>query len=62
VETEVVYAGKTINLLGKVSGIIRDLMDKGLHQAILLPSAKTGEEVRQDIPQRFAIYRDAPTF
>lgn len=54
-ETEVVYAGKTINLLGKTSVIVRDLIDKGLRQAVLLPSVKTGKDLHQDIPQRFVI-------
>ncbi|KAF8228881.1 acetoacetyl-CoA synthetase [Tricholoma matsutake] len=50
-ETEVVYSGKTINLLGKVSEVIRDLLDKGLQQAVLLPSAKTGQDTGHNIPQ-----------
>ena len=54
-ETEVVYAGKTVNLLEKISEVIRDFTDKGLHQAILLPSTKTGKEICQDIPQRFVM-------
>ncbi|KAG6866376.1 hypothetical protein C0991_005297 [Blastosporella zonata] len=48
-ETEVVYSGKTVNLLPKISEVIKDLADKGLQQAILLPSAQTGKEVQQDI-------------
>lgn len=50
-ETEVVYSGKTINLLGKVSEVIRDLLDKGLQKAVLLPSAKTGQDTGHNIPQ-----------
>ncbi|KAG6874498.1 hypothetical protein C0995_010408 [Termitomyces sp. Mi166 len=48
-ETEVVYSGKTVNLLPKVSDVINDLADKGLQQAILLPSALTGVEIHHDI-------------
>ena len=54
-ETQVTYAGKTINLLEKTSVIVRDLIDKGLHQAVLLPSMKTGKDIPQDIPQRFVM-------
>ncbi|GLB37018.1 putative AMP-binding enzyme [Lyophyllum shimeji] len=50
-ETEVVYAGKTVNLLPKVSAVINDLADRGLQQAILLPSARTNKEVYHDINQ-----------
>ncbi|KAF5386148.1 hypothetical protein D9615_002594 [Tricholomella constricta] len=48
-ETEVLYAGKTVNLLPKVSDVIHDLADKGLQQAILLASACTGKEIFHDI-------------
>ncbi|KAF9460715.1 hypothetical protein BDZ94DRAFT_1375274 [Collybia nuda] len=48
-ETEVIYGGKTVNLLSKVTNVIRDLSDKGLQQAILLPSARTGKEIHHDI-------------
>ncbi|KAG5652875.1 hypothetical protein H0H81_003305 [Sphagnurus paluster] len=44
-DTEVVYAGKVVDLLPKISDVIRDLADKGLQQAILLPSAHTGQEI-----------------
>ncbi|KIP06965.1 hypothetical protein PHLGIDRAFT_106267 [Phlebiopsis gigantea 11061_1 CR5-6] len=43
-ETEVVYAGKTIDLMPKVTAVIRDLQSHGLHGAILLPSSKTGKQ------------------
>ncbi|KAF8893473.1 acetoacetyl-CoA synthetase [Infundibulicybe gibba] len=43
-ETEVVYAGKIINLLPKVAEVIRQLDNKGLQLAVLLPSAITGKE------------------
>ncbi|RDB16867.1 Acetoacetyl-CoA synthetase [Hypsizygus marmoreus] len=49
-ETEVLYAGKAIDLLPKASDVIRDLNNKGLQQAILLPSTLTGKEVSHDIP------------
>jgi acetoacetyl-CoA synthetase len=55
-ETEVTYAGKTINLLEKTSVIVRDLIDKGLYRAVLLPSMTTGKDIPQDIPQRFVMY------
>ncbi|KAG6817483.1 hypothetical protein H0H87_008108 [Tephrocybe sp. NHM501043] len=48
-ETEVVYSGKTVNLMPKVLAVINDLADKGLQQAILLPSVRTGNEFQQDI-------------
>ena len=43
-ETEVVYAVKTIDLMPKVTAVIRDLQSYGLQRAILLPSAKTGKQ------------------
>ncbi|KAG6900780.1 hypothetical protein C0993_002204 [Termitomyces sp. T159_Od127] len=48
-ETEVVYSGKTVDLLPKVSDVISDLADKDLQQAILLPSARTGDEIHHEI-------------
>ncbi|KAG6830065.1 hypothetical protein H0H92_002355 [Tricholoma furcatifolium] len=48
-ETEVVYSGKTVDLLPKVREVINDLAGKGLQQAILLPSARTGNETVHDI-------------
>jgi acetoacetyl-CoA synthetase len=41
-ETEVFYAGKTIDLLPKISDVVRDLISKGLENTILLPSTITG--------------------
>lgn len=51
-ETEVVYAGKTIDLMPKVTEVALDLQDKGLQRTILLPSAKTGRDalVPSNIP------------
>ncbi|KAK7043175.1 hypothetical protein VNI00_008529 [Paramarasmius palmivorus] len=45
-ETEVLYAGKTINLMAKVVEVVKDLNPKGLHRAILLPSTITGENAQ----------------
>ncbi|KIK69329.1 hypothetical protein GYMLUDRAFT_255855 [Collybiopsis luxurians FD-317 M1] len=47
-ETEVMYAGKKVDLRDRVSAVVKDLNERGLHRAILLPSAITGEEI--DIP------------
>ena len=44
-ETEVVYAGKTINLLPKIGDIVKDLSNMGLHRAILLPSRISRREL-----------------
>lgn len=55
-ETEVLYAGKTINLVFKVGDVARDLIDKGLLHVILLPSGRTGEELHvKAVPQRYGI-------
>lgn len=43
-ETEVVYAGKTIDLMSKVTEVVRDLQSHGLQGVILLPSTKTGAQ------------------
>ena len=45
-ETEVVYAGKTIDLMPKVQQVVQDLQTHGLQRAILLPSAKSGIEAK----------------
>lgn len=45
-ETEVVYAGKTIDLMPKVTEVVRDLQSHGLQGVILLPSTKTGAQPR----------------
>ncbi|KAJ7497742.1 acetoacetyl-CoA synthetase [Mycena latifolia] len=44
-ETEVVYAGKTVNLLPKISEVFRDLRKHGLRHAITLPSLISGKEI-----------------
>ncbi|KAA1471742.1 acetoacetate-CoA ligase [Dentipellis sp. KUC8613] len=43
--TEVVYAAKRIDLLSKVSDVVRDLHSHGLEHVVLLPSTRTGKEV-----------------
>lgn len=43
-ETEVVYAGKTIDLMPKITEVILDLQSHALGGAILFPSAKSGRE------------------
>ncbi|KAG6891580.1 hypothetical protein C0992_003607 [Termitomyces sp. T32_za158] len=54
-ETEVVYSGKIVDLLPKVSDVISDLADNGLQQAILLPSARTGFEIHCDITKAYVL-------
>ncbi|KAF7793992.1 hypothetical protein EIP86_005118 [Pleurotus ostreatoroseus] len=49
-ETEIVYAGKTIDLMPKVTQVLEDLQNHGLQRAILLPSTKSGREAT--IPSR----------
>ncbi|THU96731.1 acetoacetate-CoA ligase [Dendrothele bispora CBS 962.96] len=44
-ETEVFYAGKTINLLPKVTEVVQDLSKRGLRRAILFPSTISGKEL-----------------
>lgn len=50
------YAGKTIDLIPKVTEVVKDLSSKGLEYVILLPSIKTGQEVSggaiENIPLR----------
>ncbi|TFY75053.1 hypothetical protein EWM64_g8960 [Hericium alpestre] len=43
--TEVVYAAKTIDLLSKISDVVKDLTSYGLEHVVLLPSSKTGKDV-----------------
>jgi acetoacetyl-CoA synthetase len=47
-ETEVVYAGKVINMVPKITEVAQDLSSKGLEHVILLPSVKTGSEATQE--------------
>ena len=44
-ETEVVYAGKTIDLVPKIVSVAQELHSFGLQKLVLLPSTKTGKEV-----------------
>ncbi|KAJ7121278.1 acetoacetate-CoA ligase [Mycena crocata] len=44
-ETEVVYAGTTINLVPKISEVLQTLRKYGLEHAIALPSLVTGKEI-----------------
>ncbi|KII92555.1 hypothetical protein PLICRDRAFT_37325 [Plicaturopsis crispa FD-325 SS-3] len=44
-ETEVGYAGKTINIVGKVAEVSKALANKGLKHVVLLPSTLTGRHV-----------------
>ncbi|KAH7876567.1 acetoacetyl-CoA synthetase [Lentinula edodes] len=44
-ETEVMYAGKTVDLRDKVSAVVKGLHEHGLKCAIVLPSAITGKEI-----------------
>ncbi|CAL1706757.1 unnamed protein product [Somion occarium] len=43
-ETEIVYAGKTIDVIPKVTQVAKELLSVGLQNIILLPSTKTGKE------------------
>lgn len=44
-ETEVFYAGKTTNLLPRVSEVAQKLSSMGLRKVILLPSSKSGKDL-----------------
>ena len=46
-ETEVVYAGKIIDLMPKVRKVVQDLQAHGLRRTILLPSTKTGAQANK---------------
>ena len=52
-ETEVVYLGKSIDVLPKVKEIANDLSSKGLQHVVLLPRIKTGLEATQGIVESF---------
>ncbi|PCH36095.1 acetoacetate-CoA ligase [Wolfiporia cocos MD-104 SS10] len=43
-ETEVVWVGKTVDLIPKAVAVAQALVERGLQRIILLPSAKTGDE------------------
>ena len=56
-ETEVLYAGKTVNLLSKIGDIVKDLSKAGLKLAILLPSRISGRELLiPDMSGRYIIH------
>ncbi|OCH93786.1 acetoacetate-CoA ligase [Obba rivulosa] len=44
-ETDVLYAGKRIDLLPKATEVSKELLSHGLERIILLPSTVTGEEI-----------------
>ena len=54
-----VYAGKTIDLLPKISAVAKDLTTHGLEHVVLLPSVKTGDEAHgaalSDIPKGYEL-------
>ena len=55
-ETEVLYAGKTVNLLPKIEDVVKDLSNAGLQRAILLPSRISGRELLiPDMSNRYII-------
>jgi len=62
VETEVVYAGKTIDLIPKVLQVVKDLTAHGLEHAILLPSSKSGKEVAESLARAIPKRYDKSTF
>lgn len=44
-ETEVVYAGKSMDLLPKIAQVAQELRVSGMRQLVLLPSTKTGKDI-----------------
>ena len=44
-ETEVVYAGKSMDLLPKIAQVAQELRASGVRQLVLLPSTKTGKDI-----------------
>ncbi|KAI0247309.1 acetoacetate-CoA ligase [Lactifluus subvellereus] len=61
-ETEAVYAGKTIDLIPKVTEVAEDLSSKGLEYVILLPSIKTGQEISQRVIKGISLSKALSTF
>ncbi len=57
-ETEIVYAGKTIDLLPKIAHVTRDLRTHGWQKVVLLPGTRTGKDpamgARREIPLQCA--------
>ncbi|KAN0138374.1 acetoacetate-CoA ligase [Lactarius tabidus] len=48
-ETEAIYAGNFIDLMPKVSKVVRGLSSKGIRHVILLPGIKSGQEVSREV-------------
>ncbi|KAH9948960.1 hypothetical protein B0H21DRAFT_196575 [Amylocystis lapponica] len=44
-ETEIVYAGKTIDMLPKIADVAKDLVSRGLQKVVLLPSVKDSRDI-----------------
>lgn len=56
-ETEIVYAGKTIDVIPKVAQVAKELLSVGLQNIILLPSTKTGKEPSTAyVPRRCVLF------
>ncbi|KAJ7594475.1 acetoacetyl-CoA synthetase [Mycena floridula] len=49
-ESQVLYAGKTLDLCEKVAEIVQDLQSHGLQLTIMLPSAVTGKPCPFEVP------------
>ncbi|KAF8258376.1 acetoacetate-CoA ligase [Lactarius quietus] len=61
-ETEAIYAGKTFDLIPKVSEVVQDLSSKGLSHVILLPGIKSGQEVSQAVVNTIPLSKTLSTF
>ena len=61
-ETEVLYAGKTVNLLPKIGEIVKDLSNAGLQLAILLPSRISGRELLIPDMSRRCVIHDCTSY
>ena len=57
-----VYAGKTIDLLPKISQVAKDLTAHGLEHIILLPSSKSGKEATESVVRSLPKRCDAHFF
>ena len=44
-ETEVLYAGKVISIVDKVAEVVKDLSNRGMKKAVLLPSKVSGKQI-----------------
>ncbi|KAF5322148.1 hypothetical protein D9619_001457 [Psilocybe cf. subviscida] len=44
-ETEVLYAGKIVNIVDKVAEVVKDLSTRGMKKAVLLPSKVSGKQI-----------------